>query len=406
MNALPSPTISMRWDAPCVAALGINEQTLEPKDWWDGGGHPARESSVHSPPHGTLMLCRVTPGAAWECNRVCIGETTPPSCKDGATIVFPGPKAVPFEHAGPDVLGRWEVTMEPSGATEVLEPRKYVTVADSTWVSSCIGLGGDGGSRKVASLPKGTRVEVIEVRRCEDMKRVRGRITDPAGWISLEDLSDGYRWVDTGIKIKANGVEMNKAGLYEAKAETGKWWPVKLTWRNGDKFRAEVADGHGTVWDVCLVTNIRLAAADTVPPAAGASVTVREALTSGDAAGVPLKVGQKGVVKRIDGDGDAVIDFSHHPKLLWVLKSKFRHLHYAGAGEEKRRTGTVIAKDARAVTVRWHHGGETRELAEWWDGGGRPTRKQLHTEVVAFDRALSVVELVVSYKVEDIPGAP
>mmetsp|Transcript_60328 Transcript_60328/g.168549 ORF Transcript_60328/g.168549 Transcript_60328/m.168549 type:complete len:492 (-) Transcript_60328:224-1699(-) len=47
---------------------------------------------------------------------------------------------------------------------------------------------------EVAMIRTGKRVRVLEVLRIEAAQRVRARIDTPAGWISLEDTSDGYRW--------------------------------------------------------------------------------------------------------------------------------------------------------------------------------------------------------------------
>ncbi|CAK0800426.1 unnamed protein product [Prorocentrum cordatum] len=51
-------------------------------------------------------------------------------------------------------------------------------------------------SPEVARLGQGSTVRVLEVRRLADAQRVRGRIENPPGWISLLDLSDGFRWVE------------------------------------------------------------------------------------------------------------------------------------------------------------------------------------------------------------------
>eukprot|EP00662_Eupelagonemidae_sp_cell21_P058002 gene58002-biopygen51950 len=69
----------------------------------------------------------------------------------------------------------------------------YVTVAPLTEVSH----GVEKNSTGFVTLFYDTEVEVVvvEVRRREDMNRIRGRIADPAGWISLEILDNGHRWV-------------------------------------------------------------------------------------------------------------------------------------------------------------------------------------------------------------------
>jgi len=46
----------------------------------------------------------------------------------------------------------------------------------------------------VARLREGEVVRVVEVEIVESEARVRGRLVDPVGWISLLDLQNGYRW--------------------------------------------------------------------------------------------------------------------------------------------------------------------------------------------------------------------
>lgn len=72
-------------------------------------------------------------------------------------------------------------------------PGKYIIIAELC-VASNVEFAGSGGSRELATLPKGAEVDVVEVSRRGDMKRVRGRIAEPAGWISLANLEDGRRW--------------------------------------------------------------------------------------------------------------------------------------------------------------------------------------------------------------------
>lgn len=49
-------------------------------------------------------------------------------------------------------------------------------------------------ARVVCKLPKGRRVAVAEVRIVEHISRVRARVEDPPGWISLLNLTTGERW--------------------------------------------------------------------------------------------------------------------------------------------------------------------------------------------------------------------
>jgi len=51
-------------------------------------------------------------------------------------------------------------------------------------------------SRKLQSLANGTVVEVLEVFRMEDEDRLRGRVKEPAGWISIKSLDSQWRWAN------------------------------------------------------------------------------------------------------------------------------------------------------------------------------------------------------------------
>ena len=51
-------------------------------------------------------------------------------------------------------------------------------------------------SATISELPRGAAVRVVEVVVRPDLQRVRGRIDQPQdGWVSLENLRSGYRWV-------------------------------------------------------------------------------------------------------------------------------------------------------------------------------------------------------------------
>lgn len=81
--------------------------------------------------------------------------------------------------------------------------RAVVVLKDSFWLGSCRIIH-DGtavmsasdleGSDIVDYLSAGCTVTVVEVSRREDLKRVRGKLAQPPGWITLEYLLDGYRW--------------------------------------------------------------------------------------------------------------------------------------------------------------------------------------------------------------------
>jgi hypothetical protein len=48
----------------------------------------------------------------------------------------------------------------------------------------------------IAELPVGARVQVLEVVRVEGIASIRGRIEDPAGWLSLLEVQYGFQWAE------------------------------------------------------------------------------------------------------------------------------------------------------------------------------------------------------------------
>eukprot|EP00930_Biecheleria_cincta_P097377 TRINITY_DN89099_c0_g1_i1.p1 TRINITY_DN89099_c0_g1~~TRINITY_DN89099_c0_g1_i1.p1 ORF type:complete len:651 (+),score=85.50 TRINITY_DN89099_c0_g1_i1:76-2028(+) len=74
------------------------------------------------------------------------------------------------------------------------KPGRYRTVAQQTFVSSAKDIGEGGGSR-LATLPNGSEIDVVEVEELDSCKRVRARISAPAaGWISLLNTKNAFRW--------------------------------------------------------------------------------------------------------------------------------------------------------------------------------------------------------------------
>lgn len=91
----------------------------------------------------------------------------------------------------------------------------YEILHDGTWVSK--GLSND--SQHVAvPLAKGTYVNVVEIRPCLDADRIRGRIEDPHGWISLTQPTTRYSWA----KKTSDLCGLFGVGLYEITHE-GTW---------------------------------------------------------------------------------------------------------------------------------------------------------------------------------------
>lgn len=101
------------------------------------------------------------------------------SAKDGRTLCQPAP---PEAKASPEEQLEEIKGLFPPGEYRLIN-EGYPTAEASTE------------SPDVGELPPGTIVNITEVAVLLEEKRVRGRIEEPAGWLSLLKLDDGYRWV-------------------------------------------------------------------------------------------------------------------------------------------------------------------------------------------------------------------
>eukprot|EP00448_Togula_jolla_P022655 CAMPEP_0170573004 /NCGR_PEP_ID=MMETSP0224-20130122/2529_1 /TAXON_ID=285029 /ORGANISM="Togula jolla, Strain CCCM 725" /LENGTH=1053 /DNA_ID=CAMNT_0010895553 /DNA_START=38 /DNA_END=3199 /DNA_ORIENTATION=- len=83
-------------------------------------------------------------------------------------------------------------------------PGLYCIVHQGTLVSASASLAQEK-HEEVGRLDAGTMVEVVEVLRLpEDQKRVRAKLLEPQGWISLVDLGDTYRWAQR-VQLEPEG---------------------------------------------------------------------------------------------------------------------------------------------------------------------------------------------------------
>eukprot|EP00927_Polykrikos_kofoidii_P027093 TRINITY_DN23966_c0_g2_i1.p1 TRINITY_DN23966_c0_g2~~TRINITY_DN23966_c0_g2_i1.p1 ORF type:complete len:1351 (-),score=173.71 TRINITY_DN23966_c0_g2_i1:191-4243(-) len=73
------------------------------------------------------------------------------------------------------------------------------------------------GSKWLAELPEGTRVDVVEVVHMETEARLRGRLVKPPGWISLTDTDGGYQWAVPADPLPAKS-KMQSSGASETHA--------------------------------------------------------------------------------------------------------------------------------------------------------------------------------------------
>jgi hypothetical protein len=71
------------------------------------------------------------------------------------------------------------------------KPGTYVTIAPNTSVDTAAPLAS---SSTIARLAAGTVVEVLEVVTMHEEKRVRAKIKQPEGWISLRHTENGHCW--------------------------------------------------------------------------------------------------------------------------------------------------------------------------------------------------------------------
>ena len=62
------------------------------------------------------------------------------------------------------------------------------------------------GTDRSASLAFGTLVRVVEVLHNIEMQRVRARIEEPPGWISLKNTENGYQWASNTHKYIDNNI--------------------------------------------------------------------------------------------------------------------------------------------------------------------------------------------------------
>jgi len=71
-------------------------------------------------------------------------------------------------------------------------PGVYTVIHDRTAVTRSVALGSD--DDVVGKLGFGAVIRVIEVVRSHQERRVRGRIENPPGWISIMNMETGKRW--------------------------------------------------------------------------------------------------------------------------------------------------------------------------------------------------------------------
>jgi len=77
----------------------------------------------------------------------------------------------------------------------------------------------------------------------------------------------------------------------------------------------------------------------------GATVTVLEDFMSNSKADkVQLTVGQKGVISRVDSDGDVLVKFGDHPHKEWVTRNNFDKLRVSKAVKAPEADGPTVTE--------------------------------------------------------------
>lgn len=107
-------------------------------------------------------------------------------------------------------------------------------------------------SERVGELPIGTEFDVLEVVMLEDAQRVRGRIADPPGWVSLMNMTTGERWAVKAsppakpragdrLQITSGSVRFGEFGICMSAIASGSPSPYQIRFADGGTawFRAE-----------------------------------------------------------------------------------------------------------------------------------------------------------------------
>ncbi|CAE8634557.1 unnamed protein product, partial [Polarella glacialis] len=90
---------------------------------------------------------------------------------------------------------RWAEKLELKSEPEDDEPGNYV-LTRTAFVSPDLDNLSPDDDELVGELDEGTTITILEVVRLVDAQRVRARLEDPAGWITLINIETGKRWAD------------------------------------------------------------------------------------------------------------------------------------------------------------------------------------------------------------------
>jgi len=117
----------------------------------------------------------------------CLGGD--PSLAGGYDEIPDGGKELADGRHYPGGLKAWQACFHGKGQDK---PGRYRCVAAKMFVSTSVDL--PTGGPRVGTITNGTEFNVLEVEERTDLKRVRARIQDPDGWVSLMKTTNSFRW--------------------------------------------------------------------------------------------------------------------------------------------------------------------------------------------------------------------
>lgn len=78
-------------------------------------------------------------------------------------------------------------------------------------------------ANKVALLEVGTLIQVLEALPCDEIRRVRARIAEPPGWISLLDTAKGARFAEKVLRRGGLPAQLSDAGASASSLSDELW---------------------------------------------------------------------------------------------------------------------------------------------------------------------------------------
>jgi len=117
----------------------------------------------------------------------CLGGD--PSLSGGYDDIPDGGKELAHGRHYPGGLKAWQSCFHGKGQDQ---PGRYRCVSAKMFVSGSVEL--PTGGPRLGTITNGMTFEVLEIEERGDIKRVRARIDDPDGWVSLLNTRNGFRW--------------------------------------------------------------------------------------------------------------------------------------------------------------------------------------------------------------------